>query len=447
MMASTILRRPIAGKVFAHRISKQPVSSLSTVSVSFRRQLCTPIGLQNLRQTAVCIGGQQSQLLFDRHSIRQPVRDSSSGGEKEDAYSAADENDATEEVVGESSSTLADQNNDDQHEPVYFPWRHESTPPTRILDMDDFSGMPNNFRARFLRRLIACRELNLTPLNAVPLPFGFSQEWEEDLANNFAVAFKLSLEELLKSVFRGQVTINRDMDGNGDISINSAVKNEEEAAEDADASYLNKMMDENLIAKYQSVDPKNLHLKLSIRTIEAKLQHIFAVPLLSREIVKNKPHLKGGYQNIEKAFAEKKSYNEVKTMYVDIAHDMLPLVCVFPVFHLSRFLASLANCYASSIKNHASRTFDLAKEIGDDDAYTRTVCCDATIVCSEFFQVKDASSGLVVQGIEDGCDEEEVVHTVRFEVVTERSDDGVGRKVGSWTIIDIDDLLEGNVFH
>ena len=48
-----------------------------------------------------------------------------------------------------------------------------------------------------------------------------------------------------------------------------------------------------------------------------------------------------------------------------------------------------------------------------------------------------------------GCEEEEVVHNVHFEVITERNDkeDGKLRKVGSWKIIDIDDMLDGNVFH
>ncbi len=131
-------------------------------------------------------------------------------------------------------------------------------------------------------------------------------------------------------------------------------------------------------------------------------------PLLSRDIVKNKPHLRGAYQRIEKAFANKASFDEVKKM-----------------------------------------TYDVANEIGEENAFTRTVIADVTIVCSEFFQVKDARSGIVLQGMEDGCEEEEVVHNVRFEVVTERNDeeDGKLRKVGSWKIIDIDDVLDGNVFH
>jgi hypothetical protein len=131
--------------------------------------------------------------------------------------------------------------------------------------------------------------------------------------------------------------------------------------------------------------------------------------LLSREIVENKPHLRGAYQRIEKAFVEKASFEEVKRM-----------------------------------------TYDLANEVGEEKAFTRTVIADVTIVCAEFFQVKDTHSGIVMQGMEDEREEEEVVHNVRFEVVTERNDeeeDGRSRKIGSWKIIDIDDMLNGNVFH
>ena len=92
-------------------------------------------------------------------------------------------------------------------------------------------------------------------------------------------------------------------------------------------------------------------------------------------------------------------------------------------------------------------TYDLADEIGEDDAYTRTVIADATIYCKENFQVKDANTGEIVDGMDDGSEDEDVIHNVRFEVVTEKDDSGIGRKVGNWRIIDIDDTLEGNVFH
>ena len=195
--------------------------------------------------------------------------------------------------------------------------------------------------------------------------------------------------------------------------------------------YLNRMIDKNLLAIYQAVDADKLHLKLSMRPVSATLEHIFTVsvyvvfppryilfielssshqsrcsPLLSREIVEKKPHLKGGFQKIENAFSNQgASYSEVKEM-----------------------------------------TIDLANEIGDADAYTRTVIADVMIKCTEFFQVQDASTGTILQGMGDEGGEAEVIHCVRFEVVTEKSENG-GRKIGSWRIIDLDDMLDGNVFH
>merc|ERR1712087_1103957 len=105
-------------------------------------------------------------------------------------------------------------------------------------------------------------------------------------------------------------------------------------------------------------------------------------PLITRDIVEKKPHLKGSYQKIEREFAERKSYSAVKKM-----------------------------------------TYDLAGEIGKDDAYRRTVIADALITCSEFYQLRDLSSGHIIQGMEDGSKEEEVVHNVRFEVTTEKDED------------------------
>jgi hypothetical protein len=114
--------------------------------------------------------------------------------------------------------------------------------------------------------------------------------------------------------------------------------------------------------------------------------------VLSREIVENKPYLRCAYQRIEKAFAEKASFEEVKRM-----------------------------------------TYGLANEIGYDHAFTRTMIADVTIVCAEFIQVKDVRSGIVMQGMDGGREEEEVIHNVRFEVVTKTNDeeDGKLRKVGS----------------
>ena len=146
--------------------------------------------------------------------------------------------------------------------------------PDRFADKDDLSGMPNNFRARFLRRFLACRELELSPLDAVPLPFGFARAWEDDMAHHFATAFGLALEELLKSIFPGAVVLRDD----GGISIDTSITNEAEQSSGlVENEYLRNMIDRDFVALFQSVDPNELHLKLSMRPINAELQFMFVV--------------------------------------------------------------------------------------------------------------------------------------------------------------------------
>mmetsp|Transcript_9173 Transcript_9173/g.16588 ORF Transcript_9173/g.16588 Transcript_9173/m.16588 type:complete len:99 (-) Transcript_9173:32-328(-) len=97
-------------------------------------------------------------------------------------------------------------------------------------------------------------------------------------------------------------------------------------------------------------------------------------------------------------------------------------------------------------------TYDLADEIGEADAYRRTVIADVLLTCSEYYQLRDSSNNSLLLDIddnsmEDGAEEEVVVHNVRFEVTTEKGEDGSRRIAGSWKIVDLDDLLEGNVFY
>ena len=185
-------------------------------------------------------------------------------------------------------------------------------------------------------------------------------------------------------------------------------------------TFLKSMMDKQLLQKYESLADgnnntnHNLQLKLVIRPMEATLQHIFAVPMLTRDIVEKHPHLKGGYQRIEACFQESGSYQQVRDMTMEIANSIGP-------------------------------------------SFQRTVIAEAVIRCREFFQVVDLRDGSVVQGMQNDDtssgssgseeEEEEVYHVVRFEVVTDKSDSGEGREVGSWKIIDLDDMLDGNVFH
>lgn len=353
-------------------------------------------------------------------------------------------------------------NNNSTILPPTFPWRHSPTPPTRLLENDDYSGMPNNWRARYVRRLIAAKELNLSFWHVIPLPqlFGQQHEWEEELASNFSVAFSLAMKELMETLFdngehNNNSSVRYDEDeqrlslevtldsNNRDTTISSSSSSSlststEDSSDDTtseddptaensndsnmsleDNAYLNSMMDQLLLQQYQHLLDYNnnkhhhhhhhhhpISIHLSLKPINAQLKNIFAVPMLTREIVASKPHLKGGYQRLEKVFKETQSYNEVK-----------------------------------------QKTYELAEQVGLESA-KRTVIAEATVTCLEYFQVKDLESGRVLQGMEDdGVEEaEEVVHLVRFEMVTDRGEDGK-REGGNWKLIDVDDLLEGNVFH
>ena len=172
--------------------------------------------------------------------------------------------------------------------------------------------------------------------------------------------------------------------------------------EDEDNEYLYGMMEKTLVRRFH-VDRESMNVKFSIQPIEAELLHLFAVPVpgLTREIVNDNPYLRGALYRLHMTYAE----NGFDEHYFDLLGDF--------------------------VKNGPEK---------------RTIVAEAAIKCHEFFQVKDASSGSVLQGMEDGSEQDEVVHIVRFEVVTDESQDGAGRDISNWKIIDIDDLLEGNMF-
>eukprot|EP00986_Skeletonema_menzelii_P014533 scaffold9751_cov153-Skeletonema_menzelii.AAC.4 len=166
------------------------------------------------------------------------------------------------------------------------------------------------------------------------------------------------------------------------------------------------MMDKKLLAKFNRyiINPEDFQLKCTLHPFQAKLQHIFAVPVpgLTREIVEEKQYLKGAIYRLHNAYDE----NGFDENYFDMVTEF-------------------------------------AKEVGHTK---RTVIAEASVKCTEFFQVKDKNTGQVIQGMEDDCDAEEVIHLVRFEVVTDEGERGE-RVIGAWKIIDVDDLLDGNLFH
>eukprot|EP01083_Nonionella_stella_P200250 733545_1 len=283
-----------------------------------------------------------------------------------------------------------DRSNND-NEIVSFPWRHDSLPPDRILEHEDFSGQynPTKIDPPILRKLIAARELNIPLSQIIPVPF-HTHEWESDLAINMAVGFEFAIAELLQSLFK--VPVKND---NGIVSIDCSANNDNNNSL-ADCSesneYLHGMMDKKLISEYNNgIDTENMQLKLSLQPIEAKLEHIFAIPVpgLTREVVEENPYLRANIYRLHHAYEE------------------------------------------TGFDEHY---FDLLTDFAKNGPEKRTIIAEAAIKCNEFYQLTDAN-GTVIDGMEDDEPAEEVVHIVRYEVVTdealEGSDSGE-REIGQW---------------
>ena len=245
----------------------QRIGSLSSSSISIQRRVGTRSVAYHPAWIDVVASGIGSTSSYPTPYHFSGSRDKVAGNVN-DRYIST-EGDADDKGVGENDSVGDDKSNMS----AYFPWRHESQPTKRLLEKNDFSGMPNNFRARLIRRIVSCRELNTSMLEAIPVPF-FTHNWESELVANFTQAFLLAFSELISSTFQTPVKNEQ-----GIISLDSGernINNEANVLLEEDA-YLNRMMDKKLLAMYQAVSADKLRLKLSIRPVEATLEHIFTV--------------------------------------------------------------------------------------------------------------------------------------------------------------------------
>mmetsp|Transcript_27607 Transcript_27607/g.61379 ORF Transcript_27607/g.61379 Transcript_27607/m.61379 type:complete len:273 (-) Transcript_27607:147-965(-) len=259
--------------------------------------------------------------------------------------------------------------------------------------------------------------------------------WERELADNFAWAFRRSVAGLLSKTFRVPMNvIDIDEDDNGMVEIDtttsptngSSTDSEEEtiseAGDDATSNaskreiseadmeetnaLVEAMLEEDLLALYKNIDPTNIQIKFKMRPLSWHFESAFLVPMFTRDHVKRDPSLKGAYQEIETEFVESGSVAKVREMGEK-----------------------------------------LNKQAGGGGM--RTLIAEVSVDCLESLQVYNAETGELIQGSvdEDGtAKEKEVQHLVRMEMATSRGPEG-GRLLGSWQVIDIDDMLEGNVWH
>lgn len=295
-----------------------------------------------------------------------------------------------------------------------FPWRHSPDRLARLDSLDDRSGLQATSSSRLVRKTLVARELGVSWIQII-----FTGSWERDLAENFAWAFRKGAAGLLSKTFSIPIdTIEiedeseeDEMEFGGQITIDTtaqtinaadALASRESQAEAVNAYFVQSMMEENLVALYEKVDPKEIQIKMSMKPIWWQFESAFLVPGLTRKHVKGNPSLKGAYQAIGNEFEKSPSVQKVSEMGEKLASET-----------------------------------GLSGE--------RSVIAEVSIGCMEGFQVFDALTGEVIQG-DDSFEEKEVQHLVRMEMVTTRASGG-GRRPGNWTVIDIDDSLEGNVWH
>lgn len=151
------------------------------------------------------------------------------------------------------------------------------------------------------------------------------------------------------------------------------------------------MMDKKLIKQYQ-INPENLRLKFSLRPVEAELKHIFAVPVpgLTRDIGKTTLRL--------------------LLLLMSTSSKFSPLISSRIVEDNPYLRGAIYRLHTAYDENgFDEHYFDLLTDFAKHGPDKRTVIAEAAIKCYEFFQVKDATTGAVVQGMEDGSEEEEVV--------------------------------------
>lgn len=330
--------------------------------------------------------------------------------------------------TGENNDGADGSRNPAAHLP--FPWYH--VPHGRLFRLDDnndLSGLPRTARARFIRKTLAARELGV-PWYQIFL----TGSWERDLAQNFTWAFRRATAALLSKTFRVPIDlIDIDDDGFGSVSIDTTTTkkttgDEDEASEEMSEEDMEEtnalvqaMLEENLLALYQNLDPNKVRIKFKMQPMSCRFESSLVIPMFTRQQVKENPSLRGAYQKIEAEFVDSGSVQKVREM-------------------------------AEKLHKQAGSTGE------------RALIAEVSIDCMESLQVYDAASGDLIQDGSfavpgdggEGCNEGEtneqqkmqpVQHLVRMEMVTSRSAEPGGRYLGSWQIIDWDDFLEGNVWH
>jgi hypothetical protein len=150
-------------------------------------------------------------------------------------------------------------------------------------------------------------------------------------------------------------------------------------------------VNEKLLSHYKSIDISQIDVKLNMKIMDTYLESIFLLPF-TRSQISEEPSIRKAYRAMLLAKRENSPHLSA------LKDDML------------RNARLLSSC---------------------------TILADVSILCLEKFQVKNKTTGELIQG-QDAEETRIVYHLVRFEKDSVED---------AWKVVDYDDTLEGNVWY
>lgn len=164
-----------------------------------------------------------------------------------------------------------------------------------------------------------------------------------------------------------------------------------------------------------------MRIVLQTKPIDCELVSLMTIPFLTREAVKKDHSLRNAYQKVYRALTQGE---------IDNAEPM-------SIFEFGR--AGYAQ-----VSEFAKTRVQIQDDYGMLES---TVIAQVLVTCDEKFAVTDVATGTLIQG---NVDTQTVTHLVRLEVVVlqkmKLGGDEDTIEVGSWQIVDWDDLLGGNLW-
>eukprot|EP00551_Chaetoceros_affinis_P009691 CAMPEP_0203677226 /NCGR_PEP_ID=MMETSP0090-20130426/27495_1 /ASSEMBLY_ACC=CAM_ASM_001088 /TAXON_ID=426623 /ORGANISM="Chaetoceros affinis, Strain CCMP159" /LENGTH=455 /DNA_ID=CAMNT_0050544057 /DNA_START=96 /DNA_END=1460 /DNA_ORIENTATION=+ len=347
-----------------------------------------------------------------------------------------------------------------------FPWRHSPQPLLRLNPTNDEFDLQGGYVGPHLPPLnVAIRTVlwvNSTGFLGAKLLSYWA--WKEELECGFQVAFATAVQCLMLDVYRinqssstsNENNENNESDESGDDittekdadnGVNGDDNNDGTDSADMPSIQFNhnidplptdelpsdlnhdktiqsntrNMLENSLICLYKSAHEHMKHrIKINLQSTpkSATIMSLITVPFLTREEVREKPALKHSFRNIWKGLRQGEVEKGSKLSYIEIMN------------HIAHELDQLAN-------KQMRRQGEAKMQV--------TIIAQVAIQCDEIFQVVDVETGDTVQGDSDGR-VQEVTHLVRFEMVVNLDGKTGEIEIGTWQIVDWDDLLDGNIW-